>query len=151
MIHKLLRAQAHSPQREVCLTEENKPAHLFLPEVCARVYVALEKSPSALFFARYLCLVNPLRAPSHRVFILLSVVSLLSLHTHTHTNTHKCTYTHSKSCVSIYLDVIVCNIIKFCKYNLPVCVLSLRRRNKNSKSKFGCFSTLFSPFDIKGI
>lgn len=58
--------------------------------------------------ARYLCLVNPLRAPSHGIFILLSVVSLLSLHTYT----HKCTYTHSKSCVSIYLDVIVCNIMK---------------------------------------
>lgn len=38
--------------------------------------------------ARYLCLVNPLRAPSHGIFILLSVVSLLSLHTHTLTNAH---------------------------------------------------------------
>lgn len=84
----------------MCLTEENKPAHLFLPEVCARVYVALEKSPSALFFARYLCLVNPLRAPSHRVVILLSVVSLLSLHTHT--NTQTLTNAHTRTVKVVY-------------------------------------------------
>lgn len=57
--------------------------------VCVCVYVRRPReSPSALF-ARYLCLVTPLRAPSHGIFILLSVVSHCSLYTHIHSqNAH---------------------------------------------------------------
>lgn len=100
MIPKLLRAETHTPyqRKRVCSP---------LRFVCVCVWLPRE-SPSALLLAN-LCLVNPSRGSLTRD-VLLSVVSLLSLHTHTYT--HKCTYTHSKSCVSVYLDVIVCNLMK---------------------------------------
>lgn len=61
-------------------------------EVC--VCILSQRIPPQCPLARYLCLVNPLRAPSHGIFILLSVVSLLSLRTHTHTLTNA--HTHAQ-------------------------------------------------------
>lgn len=97
-------------------TEEKRKAHIFKEVFCVCVYVVPnDLSPSA----RGLCLV--LKKPPSRASALGTVILLLWSHRflysntkHTHTNAH----THSTSCVSIYLDVIVWNIIKFCKYNL---------------------------------
>lgn len=89
MIPKLLRAQAHRPIAKVCFTEE-KVCSPFMRFVCVCMSAQrIARCP----LARYLCLVNPLRAPSHGIFILLSVVSLLSLHTHAHTLTNAHTRT----------------------------------------------------------
>lgn len=83
---------------------EEKSLLTFMRFVCVCLPT---ESPSALSLAN-LCLVNPPRGPSLGKFCFLW--SHCSLYTHTHT--HKCTYTHSKSCVSVYLDVIVCNLIQ---------------------------------------
>lgn len=90
MIPKLLRAETHTPyqRKRVCSP---------LRFVCVCVWLPRE-SPSALLLAN-LCLVNPSRGSLTRD-VLLSVVSLLSLHTHSHI--HTLTNAHTRTVKVVY-------------------------------------------------
>lgn len=107
---KLLRAQAPA-QAEQCVDRgQKRPAHVLIRGLCVCVCTS-SHALHALAISLPCMTIRGLPHTGCSSCFLWSHCFSLHTHTHAYTTLTKRTHTHSTSCVSIYLDVIVCNII----------------------------------------